>query len=124
MSKRKLINCWGKECDGIRVPEEDLRHIVNSSLRYALGSTTYITGLTADILCALPKEVWDERTWVVAMRDLRSYFERRGTMDEKYRDDDCDYQAWVKLYNHLLPMYNAEFRSDTNIIIRKDKREC
>lgn len=121
-SRMKLINCWGNECDGVRIPEEDLRHMVNTSLRYALGAKNYITGLTSDILCALPLEVWDERTWVVAMRDLRRYFYNRETMDERYRDGACDLREWQKLYNHLLPMYEAVFLQDTNISIIKDKR--
>lgn len=75
----------------------DLKDIVISSLRYALGRRTYITGLTVDFIMNNP-DLIDDRVRQVMKEDLEEYFDCRGIY---YKDDDCDYQSWWKLYEWL-----------------------
>lgn len=92
------MTVWGEKT--VEVDLEAVRVMANSSLRYALGRATYITGLTADILKTLPEEVWDERTLSVAIEDLKWYFDDR---EKGFKPDmDCDYEAWKELYDWLM----------------------
>lgn len=75
-----------------------LKDMIISALRYALGRRTYITGQTAEFIMENPC-IMDERVKSVMIRDLEEYFDRRKTWD--YKDDECDYQSWLALYNYL-----------------------
>ena len=77
--------------------DRDLKDIVISSLRYALGRKTYITGQTSDFIINNPSLI-DERVKKVMIKDLEEYFAYR---DCYYNDDECDYQSWLRLYNWL-----------------------
>ena len=77
--------------------DRDLKDIVISALRYALGRKTYITGLTSDFIINNPSLI-DERVKKVMIKDLEEYFAYR---DCYYNDDECDYQSWLKLYEFL-----------------------
>ena len=91
------------------VDVEDLRLMINSSLRYALGRSTYITLATEEALIKLPKDVWDERTLDVAIRDLEKYFEKRKN---GYKTDmDCDFEVWSALYKYLKEVKNENKRA-------------
>lgn len=75
----------------------DFKNIVISALRYSLGRRTYITVETANFIKEHP-EVVDKRTKGVMLRDLEDYFSRRGDF---YKDDKCDYEAWLDLKKWL-----------------------
>lgn len=75
----------------------DLKDIVCCSLRYALGRKTYITSLVADYIMEHP-ELIDERVKGVMLKDIEEYLECRNIY---YKDDECDYQSWLKLKKWL-----------------------
>lgn len=75
----------------------DLKDIVCCSLRYALGRRTYITSLVADYIME-HKELIDNRVKTIMLKDLDDYFENRN---DYYKDDECDYQSWLKLKKWL-----------------------
>lgn len=77
---------------------DDLKNIVISALRYALGRKTYITLETAQYIKNNPSLI-DKRVKIVMIRDLEEYFESRELW--KVKDDECDYKTWVYLYNWL-----------------------
>ena len=77
--------------------DRDLKDLVISAVRYALGRKTYITGLTSDFIINNPSLI-DERVKKVMIKDLEEYFAYR---DCYYNDDECDYQSWLKLYEFL-----------------------
>lgn len=95
----KKVDAFGQDSGVTKVSTENLRVLVNSALRYALPRSTYITGLTADILKQLPDEVWDVRCLSVALTDLKAYLDE---WNAGYRPNmDCDYEVWQSLYNYL-----------------------
>ena len=75
----------------------DLKDMIISALRYALGKRTYITSETAEFIKRYP-ELIDERVKSVMLRDLEEYFQKRESF--KF-DDECDYNTWKGLYNWL-----------------------
>lgn len=75
----------------------DLQDMIISSLRYALGRRTYITGETAKFIKRYP-ELIDERVKDVMLKDLEEYFQKRKSF--KF-DDECDFNTWKSLYNWL-----------------------
>ncbi len=75
----------------------DLKDIVICSLRYALGRRTYITSLVANYIMEHP-ELIDERVKGIMLKDIEEYLECRNIY---YKDDECDYQSWLKLKNWL-----------------------
>lgn len=75
----------------------DLKDMIISALRYALGRRTYITSETAEFIKRYP-ELIDERVKSVMLRDLEEYFQKRESF--KF-DDECDYNTWKGLYNWL-----------------------
>lgn len=75
----------------------DLKDIVCCSLRYALGRRTYITSLVANYIME-HKELIDNRVKTIMLKDLDDYFENRN---DYYKDDECDYQSWLKLKKWL-----------------------
>lgn len=75
----------------------DLKDIVCCSLRYALGRKTYITSLVSDYIMEHP-ELIDERVKGVMLKDIEEYLDCRNIY---YKDDECDYQSWLKLKNWL-----------------------
>lgn len=79
--------------------DSDLKDIVISALRYAIGRRTYITGETTNFIIN-HSELIDERVKTIMIKDLEEYFDLRHS--KFYNDDDCDYQNWIKLYKHLL----------------------
>ena len=94
-----MIDAFGQDSGATKIPTENLRVLVNSAIRYALGRMSCITSLTADIVKQLPDEVWDKRCLTVALRDLEQYFEK---WDKGYKTDmDCDHEIWKSLYNYL-----------------------
>lgn len=76
----------------------ELQDIVICALRYALRRKTYITYATADFIMKNP-ELIDERVRAVMIRDLTEYFAEREISE--WKDDECDYQSWLRLYNWL-----------------------
>lgn len=78
--------------------DRDLKDIVIGSLRYALGRRTYVTFATAEFIMNNP-DLIDERVKSVMTRDLEEYFDLREK--EFYKDDECDYQSWLRLYEWL-----------------------
>ena len=77
----------------------ELQDIVICALRYALRRRTYITSETAEFIIEHP-ELIDERVRSVMIRDLTEYFAEREISE--WKDDECDYQSWLRLYNWLL----------------------
>ena len=75
----------------------DLKDIVCCSLRYALGRKTYITYLVSDYIINHP-ELIDERVKDVMLKDIEEYLDRRNIY---YKDDECDYQSWLRLKEWL-----------------------
>ena len=75
-----------------------LKDMIISALRYALGRKTYITQETAEFIMENPNLI-DDRVKTVMIRDIDEYFDRRRTWD--YKDDECDYQTWIGLYDYL-----------------------
>ena len=75
----------------------DLKDIVCCSLRYALGRKTYITSLVSDYIIDHP-ELIDERVKDVMLKDIEEYLDCRDTY---YKDDECDYQSWLRLKKWL-----------------------
>ena len=75
----------------------DLKDMIISALRYALGRRTYITGETAEFIKRYP-ELIDERVKDVMLKDLEEYFQKRESF--KF-DDECDFNTWKSLYNWL-----------------------
>ena len=78
--------------------DADLKDMIISALRYALRRKTYITLATAEYIMKHP-ELIDERVRGLMIRDLTQYFEERKLWE--YKDDECDYQSWLNLYNWL-----------------------
>lgn len=76
----------------------ELQDIVICALRYALRRKTYITYATADFIMKNP-ELIDDRVRSVMIRDLTQYFAERELWE--YKDDECDYQSWLRLYKWL-----------------------
>lgn len=75
----------------------DLKDIVCCSLRYALGRRTYITLLISGYIMEHP-ELIDERVKGIMLKDIEEYLECRNIY---YKDDECDYQSWLKLKKWL-----------------------
>ena len=75
----------------------DLKDILCCSLRYALGRRTYITSLVANYIME-HKELIDDKVKTIMLKDLENYFENRN---DYYKDDECDYQSWLKLKKWL-----------------------
>lgn len=75
----------------------DLKDIVCCSLRYALGRKTYITSLVSDYIIGHP-ELIDERVKDVMLKDIEEYLDCRNIY---YKDDECDYQSWLRLKEWL-----------------------
>ena len=75
----------------------DLKDIVCCSLRYALGRKTYITSLVSDYIINHP-ELIDERVKDVMLKDIEEYLDCRNIY---YKDDECDYQSWLRLKEWL-----------------------
>lgn len=75
----------------------DLKDIVCCSLRYALGRKTYITSLVSDYIIDHP-ELIDERVKDVMLKDIEEYLDCRNIY---YKDDECDYQSWLRLKEWL-----------------------
>lgn len=75
----------------------DLKDIVCCSLRYALGRKTYITSLVSDYIIDHP-ELIDERVKNVMLKDIEEYLDCRNIY---YKDDECDYQSWLRLKEWL-----------------------
>lgn len=79
--------------------DSDLKDMIISALRYSLGRKTYITSETSEFIIKHP-ELIDDRVRYVMMRDLIEYFAERELWE--YKDDECDYQSWLRLYKWLL----------------------
>lgn len=75
----------------------DLKDVVCCSLRYALGRKTYITSLVSDYIIDHP-ELIDERVKDVMLKDIEEYLDCRNIY---YKDDECDYQSWLRLKEWL-----------------------
>lgn len=75
----------------------DLKDIVCCSLRYALGRRTYITLLISGYIME-HSELIDERVKGIMLKDIEEYLECRNIY---YKDDECDYQSWLKLKKWL-----------------------
>lgn len=75
----------------------DLKYIVICALRYALGRRTYVTLEVAEFIMN-NSDLIDDRVRQVMKEDLEEYFDCRGIY---YKDDECDYQSWCKLYEWL-----------------------
>lgn len=75
----------------------ELKDIVCCSLRYALGRRTYITSLISGYIME-HSELIDERVKGIMLKDIEEYLECRNIY---YKDDECDYQSWLKLKNWL-----------------------
>lgn len=75
----------------------DLKDMIISALRYALGRRTYITSETVEFIKRYP-ELIDKRVKGVMLKDLEEYFQKRETF--KF-DDECDFNTWKSLYNWL-----------------------
>lgn len=75
----------------------DLKDIVCCSLRYALGRKTYITSLVSDYIIDHP-ELIDERVKDVMLKDIEEYLDCRNIY---YKDNECDYQSWLRLKEWL-----------------------
>lgn len=88
----------------------DLKNIVISALRYALGRKTYITQETAEFIMSNP-DLIDERVCIVMLRDIGRYFEDRELW--QYKDDECDYKSWLALQNWLFKIAKEK---DFNVI--------
>lgn len=82
---------------------EDLRMMLNLSIRYGLQRNSYVP-LEIWLICKqISAEVWDNRTWAVATADIADYL-------NKYKWDinevpgyqkDC-YRTWFSLYEFLM----------------------
>ena len=78
---------------------DDARSLIDCARRYALGRATYVVSEIVGLHEKMPDDFWDARTYIVAMRDLHDYFEKR----KGYATDmDCDYEQWKNLWYYLL----------------------
>ena len=75
----------------------DLKDIVCCSLRYALGRKTYVTSFVSDYIIDHP-ELIDERVKDVMLKDIEEYLDCRNIY---YKDDECNYQSWLRLKEWL-----------------------
>lgn len=71
----------------------DLKDIVISALRYAIGRKTYITSTISEYIMEHP-ELIDIRVRDVMLRDLEE-------IDNYYKKDDIDYKVFDKLKQWL-----------------------
>lgn len=71
----------------------DLKDIVISALRYAIGRKTYITSTISEHIMVHP-ELIDIRVRDVMLRDLEE-------IDNYYKKDDIDYKVFDKLKQWL-----------------------
>ncbi len=72
--------------------DRDLRDIVISAVRYALGRRTMISSITVDYIMT-HSELIDERVKQVLLRDLENYLDTWKC--GKQIDDRCDYDIWL-----------------------------
>lgn len=83
------------------VPSSDLWVMLMSTLRYAMGRSSYITGLTADLVRSFrpwlkPEEVTQVRTEVTKELEM---VERLG----RHLGQEADHEVWKKLVQDLSP---------------------
>lgn len=71
--------------------DRDLKDIVISAVRYALGRRTTMPSATTEYIMTHSKLV-DSRVKQVLLRDLEWYFHLWET--GKQIDDKCDYETW------------------------------
>ena len=72
--------------------DRNLRDIVISAVRYALGRRTTMPSATTSYIIAHP-ELVDSRVKQVLLKDLKEYF--RYWEIGKQIDDRCDYDTWL-----------------------------
>ena len=73
--------------------DSDLKDMIISALRYAIGRKTYITFETCTFIKEHPKLI-DERVKHVMLRDLRD-------IDMYYNNSDTDYRIFLDLMDWL-----------------------
>lgn len=71
----------------------DLRDIVISALRYAIGRKTYVTLSTCDFIMKNSRMI-DKHMKDVMLNDLKN-------IDDYYDKDDCDYKIFIKFKEWL-----------------------
>ena len=71
----------------------DLRDIVISALRYAIGRRTYVTWATCDFIMKNSRMI-DNHMKDVMLNDL-------ANIENYYREDDCDYKMFIKFKKWL-----------------------
>lgn len=71
----------------------DLRDIVISALRYAIGRRTYVTCATCDFIMKNSRMI-DKHMKDVMLNDLKN-------IEDYYDKDDCDYKMFIKFKEWL-----------------------
>lgn len=71
----------------------DLRDIVISALRYAIGRKTYVTLSTCDFIIKNSRMI-DKHMKDVMLNDLKN-------IEDYYDKDDCDYKVFIKFKEWL-----------------------
>lgn len=71
----------------------DLRDIVISALRYAIGRKTYVTASTCDFIMNNSRII-DKHMRDVMLKDLKN-------LADYYDKDDCDYKMFIKFKEWL-----------------------
>ena len=77
---------------------EGFGNLMILALRYSLGRRTYVTLEVSDFI-KKNKDLITERVCTVMIRDINQYMKDHNSGFIK--DDDCDYNNWVSLYNLL-----------------------
>lgn len=72
---------------------KDLRDIVISALRYAIGRKTYVTLSTCDFIMENSRMI-DKHMKNVMLNDLKK-------LEDYYDKDDCDYKIFIKFKEWL-----------------------
>ena len=73
--------------------DRDLRDIVISALRYAIGRRTYVTWATCDFIMKNSRMI-DKHMKDVMLNDLKN-------IEDYYDKDDCDYKMFIKFKEWL-----------------------
>ena len=87
----------------------DLRDIVISAVRYALGRRTMMPSITTEYIMK-HHELVDNRVKQVLLRDLKWYFQLWEV--GKQIDDRCDYETWLLFKKWLEKLEVKKKKSD------------
>ena len=83
-----------KELVKVKATHSDLQFMLGAALRYGLGRKTYATSLIPEVISD-NISLFNESSLTVMLRDIEMY--ERDRIAWEHKDDNCDYDSWMKL---------------------------